>query len=307
MLDECEKFKGIVVAIKANYLIVEIDSSWLKVSQLKNKREHSFRLLCTLRKKLLHQGFAVHVGDDVFVESINWSLGHGVISKLEPRKSCLTRPQIANATEFIVVLSLKDPVFDYNQASRFLLTAEQSGLKVSLILTKLDLISSNEVSEKIQYLTAWGYKPTAVSIKNGKGIDAFLQQIRLSKLAVLCGPSGTGKSSLLNHIMCQELITIGSLSTKLKRGKNTTRHVQLYSLAENTLVADTPGFNRPEIKIEPVKLQTLFPEIRSQIKDCRCKFRDCLHRDEPGCVVDKSWQRYSEYRKLLDEMINSHR
>jgi len=127
-----------------------------------------------------------------------------------------------------------------------------------------------------------------------------------SKLSVLCGPSGVGKTSFINYLFDNISLPVKSVSRKIKRGKNTTRHVELFSLDNGSLVADTPGFNRPEINSSPSDFALLFPEIRSQLTLNSCKFRNCLHRDEPGCLIDKNLDRYSFYRQQIDEMLNLH-
>ena len=96
------------------------------------------------------------------------------------------------------------------------------------------------------------------------------------------------------------------VSKKLKRGTNTTRHVELYPIGKGSLLADTPGFNRPEIECEPSNFASLFPEFQTKLSNSKCKFRNCLHRDEPGCAIDKGLERYSFYRHILEDMINSH-
>ena len=306
MFDDLPKIKGIVVAIKANYAIVEIDIHDSKSFVDRELRSLSnTRLLCNSRKRLTHLGYSINVGDRVVVESIDWNLKRAIICKLDCRKSFLSRPPVANVTDIIIVLSAKDPAFDFDQASRFLLAAEQTRLNISLLLNKVDLISSEENCSQIKRLQSWGYFPLPVSVRNGYGMDHLLSQIKQMPLSVFCGPSGVGKSSLLKFFLPKESIEIGDLSVKLKRGKNTTRHVQLYSLAKGSLIADTPGFNRPDLNIDPVGLQALFPEISSQLKEFSCKFRDCLHLDEPDCIVDKSWERYQQYRQIVEKMITS--
>ena len=303
--DELHQLKGIVIAIKANYYIVEIDfHQFHSFSSNKVNFNKNQRFLCTLRKRLIHRGFSVYVGDNVEIESVDSNTHRAVICGIEPRKSFFKRPPVANITEVYVLLSIQKPSFDFEQASRFLLTAEHSGLQVSLILTKSDLTNNDDLIHKVKRLRNWGYYPISISVRSGKGVEAFINKIRLSKLAVLCGPSGVGKSSLLNCLLPDESILIGDLSGKLQRGRNTTRNVQLYSLKEGVFIADTPGFNRPDLQVSPIELQTLFPEIRSQLANSSCKFRDCLHQDEPGCGIDKNWERYVQYRKLLNEMIN---
>ena len=303
---EVEKYKGIVVSSKANYLNVEIDlSEFTKFNPLQNNTLSYCRLLCTKRSRLNHQGLNVYVGDRVSIEAIDWKARKGVVCDVEPRKSWLNRPPVANVTNVVVVISLSQPEFDFDQASRFLLTAEKTGLKVNLVLTKSDLISAEQLHKYQEQLIGWGYQPIFISIKNGEGISFLLNELRSTRLAVLCGPSGVGKSSLINYFLPKVSIPVSSVSKKLRRGRHTTRNVELFSLSNNSYLADTPGFNRPEIILDPKEVSYLFPELRTQLKDKRCKFRDCLHRDEPGCVVDKNWQRYNFYREYVEELIRS--
>ncbi|WP_320666682.1 ribosome small subunit-dependent GTPase A [Prochlorococcus sp. MIT 1307] len=306
-LDELTQFKGIVVSIKANYYIVEIDFSKLQPFSVDGLiLDQNIRLLCTLRRRLTHHGDTIYVGDIVFVESIDWSSHRAVISSLEPRESFLSRPAVANVTDVFVFLSVKNPLLDFEQASSFLLTAEKSSLRVGLILSKSDLVNAAQLNQLIMRITGWGYNAIPVSVENGQGLDTFKSQLKSTKLAVLCGPSGVGKSSFLKYLLPNESIVTGKLSVKLQRGRNTTRNVQLYAIEKDIFIADTPGFSMPNLLISPIKLQTLFPELRCQLKGTICRFRDCLHRDEPGCGIDKNWERYSQYRKLLEEMISSH-
>ena len=138
---------------------------------------------------------------------------------------------------------------------------------------------------------------------SGDGIDALLSQIESTRLSVICGPSGVGKTSLLNYLLPDKALPTSEVSGKLRRGRHTTRHVELYSLRNQSLVADTPGFNRPEIQIKPSLLPNLFPEIREQISHIKCRFRNCLHLDEPGCLIDKNWYRYEQYKQMVKDMI----
>ena len=307
---EISKLKGIVVAKKANYYVVKIDLTHVE-SSLDNalNTDQNLRFLCTLRRRMMHNGMLVNVGDYVVIDSLDWHGSRAVIVELEPRISLLERPPVANITEIFVVLSVKNPDFYAEQASRFLLTAERSKVNVVLLLTKIDLISNDELMSLIDRVKGWGYEPLAVSAKTGKGIKQVIGQFQNSNLSVLCGPSGVGKSSLINLMIPSETIATGKLSRKLQRGRNTTRHVQLYSLKkQGALVADTPGFNMPNLEVDSLDLQFLFPELRSQLDvSNNCKFRDCLHCEEPGCRIEKSWERYPLYRKFLEENINSRR
>ncbi len=289
--------KGIVVAIKANFYEVELD-----INQFKEKSINRF--LCQCRNRLNHQGLNVCVGDKVLVEEIDWNHAKATISDLESRQNYLIRPEVANVTDIYVLVSLHSPTFDVDQVNRFLLASENVGVNVSLVLTKSDLISDEDLRNQEKRLANWGYSPISISIENGQGIDMFLSRLNKSTLSVLCGPSGVGKSSLLKYLMPSENIRISSLSKKLNRGRHTTRHIQLYSLGNGKLIADTPGFNRPELDINPQQIAFCFPEIKFQLDPFPCKFRNCLHLDEPGCCVDKDWERYSYYRQYVQTMIN---
>ena len=300
-----KNFKGIVVALKANFLIVEIDHEYFKPDS-SHKFSEKIRLLCTRRSKLDYQGLFIDVGDVVFLDSIDYKSKRAVIFDLEPRKSFLKRPAIANITLIAICISVDQPLFDIEQISRFLITAECANIEPLIILTKIDLINSNSLNFYINKFKLWGYDSIAISIKNVHGIDLLIERLKKTRLTVLAGPSGVGKTSLINHLIPTLSLPTSSVSKKLKRGTHTTRHVELFPIGNGSLLADTPGFNRPEIVCQPSEFATLFPEFRSSLAKSQCKFRDCLHRDEPGCVINKELERYSFYRKNLEEIINSH-
>ncbi|WP_269611828.1 ribosome small subunit-dependent GTPase A [Prochlorococcus marinus] len=302
--NKSNKFKGIVVALKANFFIVEIDYKDFKDVSLDQFYE-KIRLLCTRRAKLDYQGLFIDVGDKVCVESIDYVNKRAVISEVEPRKSFLIRPAVANVTLVSICISVDEPLLDIGQLSRFLLTAECSNIKPLVVLTKIDLITKDNLMLYVNKLKSWGYDCIPVSTQNSQGIDLLIERFRKTKLTVLAGPSGVGKTSLINHLIPTVSLPTASVSKKLKRGIHTTRHVELFAIGKGSLLADTPGFNRPEIVCEPSDFASLFPEFRLQLAKSQCKFRNCLHRDEPGCVIDKDLERYTFYRENLEEMINS--
>ena len=302
--NKSKKFKGIVVALKANFLIVEIDFRDFKdASMAQFSKKITF--LCTRRSKLDYQGLFIDVGDKVCIESIDYKNKRAVVSDVEPRQSFLKRPAVANVTLVSICISVDEPLFDMEQVSRFLLTAECANIKSLIVLTKIDLITKNELILYINQINSWGYDCVPVSIQNSQGIDSLIERFRKTKLTVLAGPSGVGKTSLINHLIPTVSLPTSSVSKKLKRGTHTTRHVELFAIGNESLLADTPGFNRPEIVCEPSGFAFLFPEFRTQLSNSQCKFRNCLHRDEPGCVIDKDFERYPFYRENLEEMINS--
>ncbi|WP_370593857.1 ribosome small subunit-dependent GTPase A [Synechococcus sp. MVIR-18-1] len=289
---------GMVVALQANYLEVELDQVSERIPS---------RLLCTRRTRLSHRGEAVYVGDRVRVEAIDASHARAVVSHVEPRVSFLTRPPVANATTVVVALAVAQPAFDPDQASRFLLTAERTSLHVQLVLTKTDLLEPEALEQLRARLHAWGYPPLLVSTGSGLGLSKLKQSLAGSSLSVLCGPSGVGKSSLLNALIPELDLRIGAVSGRLQRGRHTTRHVELHRLEGEARVADTPGFNRPELPDDPRNLEVLFPELRAQLEPHPCRFRDCLHRDEPGCGVTREWERYPIYRRAVEDLLGLNR
>ena len=299
------KSKGIVVALKANFLIVEIYYKDFKEDSLDQFPE-KIRLLCTRRAKLDYQGLFIDVGDIVCVESIDYKNKRAVISEVEPRTSFLKRPAVANVTLVSICISVDEPLFDMEQASRFLLTAECANIQPLIVLTKIDLITKKDLFLYVKKLKCWGYDCIPVSAHNSQGIDFLIERFRKTKLTVLAGPSGVGKTSLINHLIPTISLPTSSVSSKLKRGTHTTRHVELFAIGNGSLLADTPGFNRPEIICEPSEFASMFPEFRTQLNKSKCKFRNCLHRDEPGCVINKDLERCPFYRENLELMINSH-
>ena len=204
---------GIVVALQANYLEVELDDPPDGIPA---------RLLCTRRTRLSHRGAAVHVGDRVAVEAIDPGQARAVVAAVEPRSSWLTRPPVANVSLVVVALAVDQPAFDLDQASRFLLTAERTGLPVQLLLTKSDLLDEPQQEQLRQRLRGWGYEPLLLSSRTGLGMDGLRQRLQDTPLSVLCGPSGVGKSSVLNALMPHLSLRVGAVSGRLQRGRHTT-------------------------------------------------------------------------------------
>ena len=286
---------GIVVALQANYLEVELHDPPEGIPG---------RLLCTRRTRLSHRGSAVNVGDEVSVEAIDVVQARAVVANVAARTSWLTRPPVANVSLVVVVLAVDQPSFEADQASRFLLTAERTGLDVQVVLSKRDLLPPDQLEQLCERLRGWGYEPIALSSETGEGVEALQQRVKGTALTVLCGPSGVGKSSVLNRLLPHLSLRVGAVSGRLQRGRHTTRHVELFAMGSDSRVADTPGFNRPDLPDDPRELGVLFPELRQQMDPWPCRFRDCLHRGEPGCGVSTAWERYSLYVSGLEELIS---
>ena len=242
------------------------------------------------------------VGDRVRVAEPDWSDQRGVITEVFPRTSELDRPPVANANQLVLVFALAQPPLDPMQLSRFLVKAESTGIELCLCLNKQDLVCDQEKKEWESRLQGWGYEPFLISVETGAGLNALQQQLD-HKITILAGPSGVGKSSLINLLIPQAQLRVGAVSGKLQRGRHTTRHVELFPLPAGGLLADTPGFNQPDLTCDPLELADYFPEARARLAQDSCQFSDCLHRDEPNCVVRGDWERYEHYLEFLDSAI----
>jgi len=279
------------MALEANYCRVQLDQPGpTGVDQL----------LCVRRTRLGKTGQQICAGDRVRVDGIDWPQARGAIAALEPRESLLERPAVANCTRVVVAVALDQPQLDPLQLTRFLLTAERTGVAVELVLTKADLLAPQQAQGWCERLRGWGYDPLLVSAHGGSGIPALRDRLSQRGIAVLCGPSGVGKSSLINALLPQLALRVSAVSGRLQRGRHTTRHVELYPLAAGALLADTPGFNRPDLPADPQDLGPLFPEIRRRLADHSCRFSNCLHRGDPGCAVGADWDRHGLYLACLE-------
>ncbi len=274
---------GTVIAVQANFYQV----------QLLNGQQ----LLCTKREKLKKIGTKVMVGDVVTVA--DWQSERGVITTVAERRNELDRPPIANVDCIMLVFALAEPAIDPLLLSKFLVKAESTDIPVQLCLNKCDLLSVAEQEQWITRLSAWGYPPILISTLTSAGLSALQEQL-CDRTTVLAGHSGVGKSSLINQLIPDLDLRVAAVSGKLNRGRHTTRHVELFNLPTGGLIADTPGFNQPDLTCYPTDLPTYFPEIRLQLPS-NCQFNDCVHQGEPGCVIDREWERYPHYLEFLAE------
>ena len=285
---------GLVVALQANFCQVQLDQPG---------PGGIGRLLCVRRTRLGKRGQQVCVGDRVALDGLDWPACRGAIKAVEPRHSWLGRPAVANCNRVVVMVALAEPDLDPLQLTRFLLTAEATAQSVELVLSKADLLGSEAVQTWMRRLESWGYQPHPLSLTTGEGLLEIRQRLSSPGLAVLCGPSGVGKSSLLNALAPALALRVGTVSGKLRRGRHTTRHVELFPLAPGALLADTPGFNRPDLPADPTRLAALFPEVVRRLEAGFCRYTNCLHAGDPGCAVGTDWDRYPLYDQCLQELL----
>jgi len=282
-----------VVAVQANFCAVVLEAPEPGILA---------RLLCTRRSRLDKSGQQVWVGDRVRLEAIDPGAARATVAAVEPRHNLLARPAVANVSRVVVVTALREPVLDPLQLTRFLITAEATGASVQLVLSKADALEPEAVAAWCQRVQAWGYPALPVSVRRGEGLEALRQALDQPGIAVLCGPSGVGKSSLLNALLPDLELRVGAVSGRLQRGRHTTRHVELFPLGTQALVADSPGFNRPQPAPDPLQLVQAFPELRAALAASSCRFSNCRHLDDPGCAMATPWDRQELYRQCLIEV-----
>ncbi|WP_088240319.1 small ribosomal subunit biogenesis GTPase RsgA [Calothrix rhizosoleniae] len=297
-LDTAGQLIGTVLAVQANFYRVQLDL--IDLSEI--TAPHLSILLCTRRTRLKKIGQQVMVGDRVIIEEVDWAGERGAIAEVLPRTSQLDRPAIANVNQILLLFAVAEPPLEPYQLSRFLVKAESTSLHVILALNKSDLITSLEQEQLGDRLSSWGYQPVFISVYQQQNIQVLAECLR-DKITVIAGASGVGKSSLINQLIPDVQLRVAEVSGKLSRGRHTTRHVELFKLPSGGLLADTPGFNQPDLDCTPEELATYFPEVREKLMTGKCRFSNCLHRDEPDCVVSGDWERYEHYLDFLEVAI----
>lgn len=265
---------------------------------------------CKLRGRFKQERFSLAVGDRV--DYVRLEDGTGIIEKIQPRKSMLRRPLVANVDQVILTFAAANPDLNPLLLDRFLTLAESSRLEIMVCINKIDLADQSYLHDLLDLYKIIGYNFLCVSAVQNIGLDALKMQLK-DKISVFAGPSGVGKSTLLNAVEPNFSLVTGSLSDKIKRGKHTTRVAELMPFSLGGFVVDTPGFSFTEFEhIEPVDLQMYFPEFRRVEK--ACKYATCLHKQEPQCAIKESvavneisGQRYESYLNILNEIQSKKR
>lgn len=282
--------RGVVIKAYNSYYYVQTDN---KVT------------MCTLRGRFKKERYSLLVGDEVEYEPSGQQ--KGVIEKILPRRSMLKRPMVANVDQVILTFAAVNPDLNPVLVDRFLVLAELSNLDIVICINKIELANIDEIQPTIDLYRQIGYYVIPISAKAGLGIEEF-SNILYNKITVFAGPSGVGKSTILNALEPGlELIT-GEVSDKIGRGKHTTRFAQLLPLSGGGFVVDTPGFSATDFSdIQESQLMGCFPEISRLVSDC--KYNTCLHYKEPQCAVKQavterriSERRYNSYIEILEDI-----
>ena len=247
------------------------------------------------------------VGDFVKISVVDEENKKGVVEEIQERKTELVRPPIANVNKALIVFAVKNPTPHLSLLDRFIVLAERENLEIVIILTKIDLDDDNTFEKIKNIYEPCGYKVIGVSNLENKNIDKVKEELK-DNTVVFAGPSGVGKSSLLNQIDSNFQLKTGDVSDKIKRGKHTTRHAELFELKFGGMVADTPGFSSLTLDdIEDIDLKDYFIEFEDY-DDCKFGSR-CIHQNEPNCAVKEAVEngeipkeRYESYIQLLNEI-----
>ena len=247
------------------------------------------------------------VGDFVKISVVYEDNKKGVVEEIQERKTELVRPPIANVNKALIVFAVKNPTPHLSLLDRFIVLAERENLEIVIILTKIDLDDDNTFEKIKNIYEPCGYKVIGVSNLENKNIDKVKEELK-DNTVVFAGPSGVGKSSLLNQIDSNFQLKTGDVSDKIKRGKHTTRHAELFELKFGGMVADTPGFSSLTLDdIEDIDLKDYFIEFEDY-DDCKFGSR-CIHQNEPNCAVKEAVEngeipkeRYESYIQLLNEI-----
>lgn len=267
---------------------------------------------CEITGKIKYDTNRPMVGDFVLIEIVNEEERWGMINEILPRKTELHRPKVSNVSQAVIVFALKDPDPHLNLLDRIITFSEYTGLKTIICFNKADIVSDDFIEDYREIYEKIGYQVIVTSVKDEKGKEELVEVLK-NEITVFAGPSGVGKSSLLNMIQPNLKLRTGEISQKIKRGKHTTRHTELISLNEGGWVVDTPGFANLDVSfIDENRLGEYFKEIDA----CRhqCKFNNCMHLNEPKCAVkdklkteEMARSRYDSYVLMLNEIRENRR
>ena len=252
------------------------------------------------------------VGDDVEFMVLDEKEGTGNIDAILPRKNKLIRPAVSNVDQAVVVFAVTEPLPNLNLLDRFLVMMERQEIPVIICFNKIDLSGGKEIEELRAIYGPAGYTLHFISTYEAAGLEK-LHELIAGKTTVLAGPSGVGKSSITNFLQPEARMEPGVVSEKIKRGKHTTRHSELFFVENGTYMMDTPGFSSMYIEdLEPNELKDYFPEFSEYEEECR--FLGCIHVGEKVCGVKTavadgkiSRSRYDNYLLLYQELKDKRR
>ncbi len=263
---------------------------------------------CRARGKFRLEKVTPTVGDFVEISVIDENGRKGSLDVIFARRNELIRPRVSNVDQAAIVFAAKSPALNPDLLDRFIILAERQKLDVIICINKIDIDKSEKYKDIAEIYTKSGFKVIPLSAEEGTNIDLLREELN-GKISVFAGPSGVGKSSLLNAVNPMLGLNTGEISAKIERGKHTTRHAELMEIFDGSFIVDSPGFTSLSLDdIEKDELQYYFREFRPYIGNCR--FSGCSHIHEPECAVKAhvggriNEMRYNRYVNIYDELSN---
>lgn len=237
----------------------------------------------------------------------------GNIDRILPRTSRLVRPELANVNRIFLVFSVRMPEPNFDMLNRYLCMVHDTEIPVTLVVNKCDLAGEGEIERITEAFAGSGYPMHLISVYDNTGVEA-LREMMEGQFSCLAGPSGVGKSSLMNLLLKDEMMETGALSRKIGRGKNTTRHSEIFCLGGDSYLCDTPGFTSVDVSfIEKEELDLYFNEFVPYLPNCRY-LRSCSHIREKECAVRDAAsegriarERYESYVRIYETLAQIRR
>ena len=261
---------------------------------------------CKAKGAFRKQGIKPLVGDNVRLVVLEEAEKRGNMVEILPRDCVLVRPAVANINQAMVVFAAAEPNPNFNLLDRFLISMQQQNVETVICFNKMDMVDNKELELLEKTYQNSGFLVRFMSVLEETGLEG-VRSLLQNKTTVLAGPSGVGKSSFLNWLLPEAKMETGEISEKIKRGKHTTRHSEIFYLAKDTYILDTPGFSSLYVNsIEKEQLRQYFNEFTEYENSCR--FLGCMHLSEPDCAVKQALQdglisriRYDNYQQLMTE------
>lgn len=248
-----------------------------------------------------------YVGDFVEIDIIDEEHKKGNIVSILPRLNTLLRPAVANVDQAMIIFALTQPEPNLGLLDRFLITMQMQQLKTIICFNKIDLGDEAAARSLASIYEKCGCEVLFISVSEGMGLDEVRNRLE-GKTTVLAGPSGVGKSSLMNYLNPEAAMETGAVSEKIQRGRHTTRHSEIFYLGHRTYLMDTPGFTSLYVQdVEANQLKDYFEEFEPY--EGKCRFNGCVHVHEPDCAVKEALAegkihklRYDSYKGLYEEL-----
>ena len=252
------------------------------------------------------------VGDNVEIAVIDEANKLGNVGKILPRKNELIRPAVSNIDMALVIFASAKPDPNFNLLDRFLCMMEYQKVPVTICFNKIDLVDQEKLKEYSGIYEPAGYNVIFTCTKTKEGLGS-IRSLLEGKTTTVAGPSGVGKSSIINCLQSDITMETGTISEKIERGKHTTRHSEIIPVSHDTYIMDTPGFSSMDVPgVEKEDLWTCYPEFVRH--EPYCRFIGCSHINEPDCGVKAAVEdgeispvRYENYKLLYEELKNRHK